>query len=93
MTRTLSKSIGSHTEIPFAKIKNLTVSKTGFVFDQQSGQSFSVNKTGLEILNALREGKDLAAIKELLLFNYDVLSETADIGLSNFISQLNRHLS
>ena len=78
--------------VPWEKIKNISVSPTGFVFDQKNGHSFSVNETGLDILHALVEGKDLATIKQTLQLNYKVLPETVDAGLNNFISQLNRHL-
>lgn len=78
--------------LPWKKIKNLSVSQTGFVFDQQNGHSFSVNETGLEILTGLIEGKDLASIKRMLLLNYDVLPETVDTAINHFIDLLIRQL-
>ena len=79
--------------LPPSKIYTISVSQTGFVFDSQNGHSFSVNETGLDILNALREGKDFAAIKQMLLLNYDVQPETVDSTFNCFLKQLSRHLS
>ena len=76
-----------------AKMNSLVISKTGFVFDPESGQSFSANETGLEILKAFCEGKGIDEVKLLLEMTYEVSPEVACDGLSNFISQLNRYLS
>lgn len=47
-------------------VQRLAVSDSGFIFDPVSGQSFSVNETGLRILRLLKEGQDLnAAVKTL----------------------------
>ena len=55
------------------KLKNnIAVSESGFVFDPNSGESFSLNKTAREIVNLLNEGKLPAQIKAIILAKYDV---------------------
>jgi hypothetical protein len=39
--------------------KRLAVSESGFVFDPVSGQSFSVNETGLVVLHLAQQEQDL----------------------------------
>jgi len=51
---------------------NISISESGFVFDAKSGESFSLNTTGLEIMNLLREGRSEAEIKEFALSKYNV---------------------
>ena len=36
--------------------KSIALSDSGFVFDPSSGDSFSTNPIGLEIINQLKEG-------------------------------------
>jgi hypothetical protein len=35
--------------------KNIAVSESGFVFDPNTGDSFSLNKIGLEIVESLKQ--------------------------------------
>ncbi len=52
--------------------KNIAVSETGFVFNPGTGDSFSLNGIGLEILNMLKEGKEDGDIISVLLEKYDI---------------------
>jgi hypothetical protein len=42
--------------------KDVAVSEAGLVFNPTTGESFSVNPIGVEILNLMREGKKSDAI-------------------------------
>jgi PqqD family protein of HPr-rel-A system len=72
-------------------LKNLAVSDTGFVFDPRSGATFSLNATGLAILNALREGHDLSAIVARLEAAFDVVGETVAHDVRELVQSLQRH--
>ncbi len=74
------------------KIKNnISISESGFVFDAKTGESFSLNPTGREILNLLNLGKNEEEIKEYILTKYDV-SETIFIKhLDDFFQMLRHH--
>ena len=48
--------------IPAAIVKRLALSESGFVFDPVSGQSFSVNETGLALLRLAQVESDIALL-------------------------------
>lgn len=60
------------------KLHDLAISDTGFLFDPHSGSTFSVNDTGLAALQAMRRGRDRAAILEQLREDFEV-PPTADL--------------
>lgn len=47
-------------------LSNLAISASGFVFDPQSGATFTVNETGRVVMEGLRDGLGLAALVERL---------------------------
>jgi hypothetical protein len=68
--------------------KNLAISDTGFVFDATSGESYSLNPIGLEILTYLKEGLKDEEIKEKMLEKYDVDETSFDLVYFDFIRTL-----
>lgn len=55
------------------KIKsNIAVSETGFLFDPTSGESYSINPVGQEILQQLKEGKSAEEIARTMMGEYEV---------------------
>ena len=71
--------------------KNLALSDSGFVFNPSSGDSFSTNPIGLEIVRYLKEGLDKNKIKTLICKRYEVDGTTFDKDFFDFISTL-QHL-
>jgi len=65
--------------------KNLALSDTGFVFNPATGDSFSVNPIGLEILRLLKENKTEEEIKKQLLQTYQTDSETIEKDFYDFM--------
>jgi len=45
---------------------NIAVSDSGFVFDSSTGDSFSINPIGVEIIKLMKESKDEAEIVKIL---------------------------
>ena len=73
------------------KIKeNIAVSESGFLFDSNSGESFSVNSTGKEILKLLSEGNQMDAIEKSILEKYDVDGSTFNRYMDDFAHTLRR---
>ena len=68
--------------------KNIAVSESGFVFDPNSGDSFSMNPVGAEILNLLKQEKDFDKIHDVMTKNYDVPSGEFDKYFLDFIQTL-----
>jgi PqqD family protein of HPr-rel-A system len=72
-------------------LRDLAISESGFVFDPVTGATFTVNPTGLAILQALRAGGDRAALIAAVsaAFETEGLDVTADVD--EFLQQLERH--
>lgn len=70
--------------------KNIAVSDTGFVFDPASGNSFTTNLTGLEIIRLLREEKNEDEILREMHASYDAREETLKRDVTDFIGMLQR---
>jgi hypothetical protein len=75
------------------KIKrNIALSDSGFVFDPSTGDSFSTNPIGLEIIKALKEGKTAEEIKAHVVKNYmtdEAAFEKDYYDFTNMLSKLN----
>jgi len=68
--------------------KNIAISDNGFVFDAATGESFSLNPIGLEILNLLKNGLDDDGVKNKITDKYDVDGSTFDLVYFDFIRTL-----
>lgn len=73
-------------------IDRLAISPSGFAFDPETGQSFSVNETGLAALAELRSRRSPAEVARSLATEYDVSEDVALAGLEAFLGQLRRFL-
>ena len=52
--------------------KNLAISESGFIFNPSTGDSFSVNGIGAEVIQLLKEENTAEEIIRALLEKYDV---------------------
>lgn len=71
-----------------SKLQRLAVNDEGFIFDPETGNSYTVNKTGLFIIKLLKEGKSEEEIVKALSEKFDVSEEDARRDLVDFIEQL-----
>ncbi len=67
---------------------NLAVSDSGFIFDPTTGESFSTNETGKEIIRLLRSGKTEADIRAYFSEQFDVEETIFEKHLFDFLNQL-----
>ena len=70
--------------------KNIAVSESGFLFDSMSGDSFSLNPIAAEILELIREQKNLEDVKQTLLNKYDVTTTLLDKSIDEYIFTLKK---
>lgn len=70
--------------------KNIALSDTGFVFDPSTGNSFSTNPIGLEIIQYLRQGLSTEKIQEQLIKSYEVDKNTVENDLDDFVAMLSK---
>lgn len=67
------------------KLKNnIAVNENGFLFDPNSAESYSLNKTGQLIIKLIAEGKTEAEITETVTAQYDVESIVLQRYLNDF---------
>jgi hypothetical protein len=68
--------------------KNIAVSETGFVFNPTTGDSYTINQVGQEILGYLGENRSLAEITSLMTSSYEIDPSSFEKYYFDFISML-----
>jgi hypothetical protein len=68
--------------------KNIATSEAGFIFNPGTGDSFSVNTTGADILSLFKENKSLQDVIESISLRYEVEKIQLEKDLEDFVSQL-----
>ncbi|MCF8297163.1 MAG: PqqD family protein [Saprospiraceae bacterium] len=71
--------------------KNVAISDSGFVFNPESGESFTVNPIGVELFNLLKEGKEFDEIKSHIIENYNTDEATVERDYNDFIGILKNY--
>ncbi|MFU8843367.1 MAG: PqqD family protein [Bacteroidales bacterium] len=67
---------------------NIAVSTSGLIFNPDTGESFSVNPLGSEIINYLKEGGEVQDIGRHITEKYNVDQKTFEKDFDDFVSQL-----
>jgi len=68
--------------------KNIAISESGFVFNPNTGDSFSVNPIGSLILGLLQDGKSERSIKGAIAKAYEVGNDQLEEDFYDFTSHL-----
>ncbi|HAG16564.1 MAG TPA: HPr-rel-A system PqqD family protein [Bacteroidales bacterium] len=71
--------------------KNIAVSESGFVFDAGTGETYSLNPVGVEIVKLMNEGKNQEEISNYFLSNYEVSQGIFESAYFDFVSILNQY--
>jgi hypothetical protein len=67
------------------------ISDNGFVFNSKTGDSFSLNPFGLELIKNIQEEKDLESLKKEITEKYDVDDLTFEKDFYEFCALLKHH--
>jgi hypothetical protein len=67
---------------------NIALSDNGFVFNPSTGDSFTMNNTGKEVIMLIKEGKNISQITDLMIEKYDVEKVTLERYLVDFVNDL-----
>ncbi len=70
------------------RIHQLAVNDEGFVFDPTTGESFTVNATGLFLIRALKAGHDTTELLDQVQQQFEVSPGSAERDVTDFVSQL-----
>jgi hypothetical protein len=54
------------------KVANLALNENGFAFEPTTGESFTTNQSGLLILKALKESKEINEISRMLAKSFEM---------------------
>lgn len=68
--------------------KNIAISESGFVFDPTSGESFSLNPIGAEIIELLKQETPFTEIRNIMLNKYEVDDNSFEKYYYDFINML-----
>lgn len=68
--------------------KNIAISETGFVFDPTTGDSYTLNKVGLEIMELIKQEKTQSEISNIITTKYDVEQSSFEQYYFDFITSL-----
>jgi hypothetical protein len=71
--------------------KNIAVSESGFVFNPTTGDSFSLNGVGTDILKLMKEGKSESEIKTTVRTWYDIDEDTLEKDYYDFLKMLGQY--
>jgi len=71
--------------------KTISISKSGFVFDSKTGESYSLNGIGKEIMELIVEGRSGEEIKEYITTKYDVSEEIFSRHLDDYLQMLSHY--
>lgn len=71
------------------KIKeNIAISETGFVFNPNTGDSFTLNETARKVIALINEGKTIEQTAKVLKETFDVDDTTLERYLFDFVYDL-----
>ena len=73
-------------------LKRLAISESGFIFDPESGHSFSVNETGMFILQALQKNQSPEEILQAIVDTYEISLRDAERDLIEYVGLLRKQL-
>ena len=68
--------------------KNIATSEEGFLFNPTTGDSFSTNKIGVEIIRLLKTDSNSKEVIDAICEKYDVDKSLFERDLEDFILQL-----
>jgi hypothetical protein len=71
--------------------KNIAISDSGFVFNPSTGDSFSTNQVGLEIIRLLKENKSKEELIKELVGIFSIDESTLEKDLGDFFMMLNSY--
>jgi len=68
--------------------KHIAISDSGVVYNGSTGDSFSINPIGIDILNQIKNQKSEQEIKQALMEKYDATEERIEGDIYDFIVHL-----
>jgi PqqD family protein of HPr-rel-A system len=70
------------------RLRSLALNPDGFAFDPTTGESYTLNPTGLVVLEGLREGLTEEEVAARLVERFEVTEEEASRDVDDFLDHL-----
>jgi PqqD family protein of HPr-rel-A system len=70
------------------RLRSLALNPDGFAFDPTTGESYTLNATGLVVLEGLREGLSSDELAARLTEKFEVTAEEASRDVDDFLDHL-----
>lgn len=70
---------------------NVAVSDSGFIFNPDTGESYTVNPIGVEIIQMLQNGKTYEGILHALFEEFNVENNTLEKDIDDFLGLLRNY--
>jgi hypothetical protein len=70
------------------KLAQLALNEEGFAFDPTTGDSYLINRTGLQILRALRDHREDGEVARMLAEAYGLTAGDAERDVADFRERL-----
>jgi hypothetical protein len=67
---------------------NIALSESGFIFNPNTGESFTLNPTGQIMFGLIREGKDYGEIRDYFLKHYDAEENIFEKDFEDFMHMM-----
>jgi PqqD family protein of HPr-rel-A system len=83
-----SRNQGGQSAEGYAPSRDLTLTDKGFLFDPDTGLTYTLNQTASFIFSRLQQGREGPEIVEELVTEFEVESSRAEEDLKDFIQQL-----
>jgi PqqD family protein of HPr-rel-A system len=74
-----------------ARLRTLALSDTGFLFDPTTGHTYTLNRTGTDLLKWLRDGIAATSLAPRLAAAYDVTEDVAERDAQLFLAALREY--
>jgi hypothetical protein len=67
---------------------NIALSESGFIFNPNTGESFTLNPTGQQLFGLIRDGKDYNAIRKYFLNKFDTEDSIFEKDFEDFVHMM-----
>jgi hypothetical protein len=67
---------------------NIALSESGFIFNPNTGESFTLNPTGQKLFGLIRDGKDYKAIRKYFMDNFDTEDSIFEKDFEDFMHMM-----
>ena len=67
---------------------NIALSESGFIFNPNTGESFTINPTGQQIIELIKEGKEFDEISQYFLENFETEESIFEKDYEDFMHML-----